>query len=215
MDTHSKQRSEATIGYVFGSRVSALRKRRGWSLRGLSGRLALAGRELTPAMINRIEKAAGTRAENVTVRDLLVFAVVLGVNPISLLVPLDGSGTERDEPDPGTPLVVTDEFRLQPIQARGWLAGTTPILSGPWIKDDEGEELWRIYYTEVPTAELTANREKRRRRTAPDRIQQEEETAGRGLTDAELAERLGVSEDAVRRGRGTPANLHFAGEDER
>ncbi len=209
-----EKQHETTIGRTFGARVTAVRTRRRWSQRELAARLTKAGRSTNGATIAKIEaagkpdatKIVRTRAEGVTVRDLLVFAAVLGVSPISLLVPLDGSGTEHDEPDPGTALVITDQLSLYPVQARGWIKGTTPILSGPWIKEGEDEELWRVYYTEVPTAELAGGQA---RRSFWDRngdvIEAMEREAGHGLEDKEIAKRSEIPEARVKRLRGISA----------
>ncbi len=219
-----EKQTETTIGRTFGARVQSVRTRRRWSQRELADRLTKAGRSTNGATVAKIEAAGKPdatkieckRAEGVTVRDLLVFSAVLGVSPISLLVPLDGSGTERDEPDPGTALVVTDQLRLYPFQARGWIKGTTPILSGPWIKEGEDEELWRVYYTEVPTAELAGGQA---RRSSWDRngdvIQAMEREAGRGLEDKEIAEAKGITEANVRRLRGISAADYYTKEEGR
>ncbi len=208
-----EKQKETTIGRTFGARVQSVRTRRRWSQRELADRLTRAGRSMNGATVAKIEAAGKPdateserkRAEGITVRDLLVFAAVLGVSPISLLVPLDGSPKPEDA-DPGTRLVITDEINLLPAQARGWIKGTTPILSGPWIKEGEDEELWRVYYTEVPTAELAGGQA---RRSSWDRngdvIEAMEREAGRGLEDDEIAEAQGITEANVRRLRGISA----------
>ncbi len=203
-----EKQHETTIGRTFGARVQAVRTRRRWSQRELADRLTRAGRSMNGATVAKIEAAGKpdateserTRAEGVTVRDLLVFSAVLGVSPLHMLVPLDGSGTERDEPDPGTALVVTDQIRLYPVQARGWIKGTTPILSGPWINESEDDELWRVYYSEVPTAELAGGQARRSSwERNGDVIEEMEREAGRGLEDDEIAKAKKITVANVQR----------------
>lgn len=66
------------------------------SLRALSEALQKAGRGLSADAINKIENGASAEAKQirrVDIDDLMALAVVLGVSPVTLLLPADARGT--------------------------------------------------------------------------------------------------------------------------
>ncbi|MFJ9376112.1 helix-turn-helix domain-containing protein [Streptomyces sp. NPDC101455] len=67
--------------------VKRLRERRNLTIYSLSGMLEKVGRPITPSAIAKIER----QQRQVTVDDLAALAVVLGVSPSALLLPLDDS----------------------------------------------------------------------------------------------------------------------------
>lgn len=95
-----------------------LRKARGLSVRALSAAMTKAGRKLSPSGITAIE--LGRR--RVDVDDLMGFAVVLGVSPASLLLPLTLSGDELVE--------VTGAGTVSAAAAWQWATGQAPIDQG-------------------------------------------------------------------------------------
>ncbi|WP_369222438.1 helix-turn-helix domain-containing protein [Streptomyces sp. R39] len=85
-------------GRAVAANVKRLRKARGWSLRALSEELSAVGRGLSQDAINKIENGAeeGTTKQirRVDADDLIALAVVFGVAPAALLVPLTYLPTE-------------------------------------------------------------------------------------------------------------------------
>jgi transcriptional regulator with XRE-family HTH domain len=133
-------------GQVFAQRLAEVRRRVDLSQQELADRVSELGYKMAQPTVARIEKG-GTRAENVSLKELLVFAFALGVCPTNLFTPLDEE----------TRLEITPQVSALPRHARDWIRGTQPYLL-----EELGEETGRIYhvgdprvyYTEVPDVEL-------------------------------------------------------------
>lgn len=103
------------IGERVRRNVRQLREARGLSTRDLSALMGEAGRPIQPTAITKIESGA----RRVDVGDLAAFAVVLGVSPLTLLLP----GERAD-----------DEVQLTPERSSRWEAawrwatGEQPLL---------------------------------------------------------------------------------------
>lgn len=99
--------------------VKRLRDRRGLSIYQLSALLREAGRPITPAAVGKIER----QQRQVTVDDLAALAVIFGVSPSSLLLPL----TSRAE----DPVEVTGGGTVDALQAWEWGIGRIPLRTSP------------------------------------------------------------------------------------
>lgn len=95
--------------------VKRHRERVGWGYARLSRELTKVGRDIPPLGLGRIE--AGTR--RVDVDDLTALAVVFGVSPISLLMPM----TE----DPRADVWLTGPMNVPGERAWCWLNGSYPL----------------------------------------------------------------------------------------
>jgi transcriptional regulator with XRE-family HTH domain len=80
--------TDPTPSRVFSERLSAERKRKGWTQRRLGERMAAIGSPIDRSVLAKIE--AGGR--KVTVDEVIAFAYALGVPPMSLLLPPDNQG---------------------------------------------------------------------------------------------------------------------------
>lgn len=80
-------------GRIVAANLARLRDRRGLTTRQLAGALERAGRPIPASGITRMEKAERV----VTTDELAALAVVLGVSPSALLLPLDDSPEGRVE----------------------------------------------------------------------------------------------------------------------
>jgi transcriptional regulator with XRE-family HTH domain len=115
---------------VIAARVRALRKDRGWSAERLADAMREVGVPFDKTVVANLETG---RRRFVTVQELLALAVVLGVAPTHLLVPLD------DE----TPYALTPHRAGTAAQARAFVRGEDPLDLDP-----------TTYFTEVPKSEL-------------------------------------------------------------
>ncbi|MFF4425048.1 helix-turn-helix domain-containing protein [Streptomyces sp. NPDC001549] len=88
-DEQKKRRGAVEMGATAATVAANVRRLRddvrGWSTYELAGRLAKAGRPIAPSAVAKIER--GER--QVSVDDLMALAVVLGVSPVTLLLPVD------------------------------------------------------------------------------------------------------------------------------
>lgn len=78
-------------GVTVADNLARLRKLRGYSTRQLAAEMERRGRAVSPSGITRMEK--GDRV--VTADDLAAFAVIFGVSPVTLLLPVDARGTAQ------------------------------------------------------------------------------------------------------------------------
>jgi transcriptional regulator with XRE-family HTH domain len=105
-------------GRTVAGNIARLRKRSGLTARDLAAKLDAAGRSVSQASITRMEQGKKT----VTADDLAALAVVFGVSPAALLLPLeDHSGTHVD---------VTGAGRVPADRAWAWASSEQP-LTGP------------------------------------------------------------------------------------
>jgi transcriptional regulator with XRE-family HTH domain len=98
---------------IFSERLSAERKRKGWTQRELGERMREIGSRIDRSVLAKIE--AGGR--NVTVDEVIAFAYALGVPPISLLLPLDNRGEVKLAGDVSVPVG----------RARAWWREADPL----------------------------------------------------------------------------------------
>ncbi|MER5259750.1 helix-turn-helix transcriptional regulator [Streptomyces sp. NPDC002855] len=102
-------------GKTVAANIARLRDRRGMTTRQLSGELERAGRPIPASGITRMEK--GERV--VTADELAALAVVLGVSPAALLLPLDDSGS--------TTVSVTGAGDVPADEAWAWASNERPL----------------------------------------------------------------------------------------
>lgn len=98
--------------------VHRIRKARGLSVYALPQALREVGRSISPDAVCKIENAARLDAKHVRrvdVDDLMALAVVLGVSPSALLLPLVD--------DPTTTLEITGAGSVRADQAWDWMDG--------------------------------------------------------------------------------------------
>lgn len=95
--------------------VRRVRERRGLSTYQLSRLLQETGRPITPSAISKLER--GDR--RVDVDDLMALAVVLGVSPSALLLPMDDS--------PHSTVEVTGAGSVAAEDAWDWMDGRRPL----------------------------------------------------------------------------------------
>jgi transcriptional regulator with XRE-family HTH domain len=107
-------------GKTVADNLARLRKIRGLTTRQLSGQLERNGRHIPASGITRMEKAE----RQVTVDELVALAVVLGVSPASLLLPLEDSATASVE--------VTGGGTVSADTAWDWADGKRPLR---WPED--------------------------------------------------------------------------------
>ncbi|MDZ7673723.1 MAG: hypothetical protein U5K30_01430 [Acidimicrobiales bacterium] len=110
-----------TVGDVVARRVRALRKSQGdLKQQELADRTAALGYPMARATVAKIE-AGGTRAQNVSLIDVLVLAAALDVAPLLLFIPLGDEDAVK----------LTDNLILDPQLAIDWLAGEEPLAALP------------------------------------------------------------------------------------
>lgn len=136
------------IGQTIASEVRRLRHGRGWTQQNLADRLAEIGAPLNRMTLAKIE-AGGTRAENLSVADLLVLAAALDTSPVSLVFP--AGRVEIVEATPELRIfsglaskwfcaeeALTDERHLLVMDRGEWLratAGTRYYREADWLSE--------------------------------------------------------------------------------
>lgn len=108
-------------GRTVAANLRRLREARGLSLRALSRLITEKGRPLSVDALNKIENAAGdggVGTRRVDVDDLVALAVLLGVNPSTLLLPPAADSTQVE---------VTTAGSLQTRKAWRWADGREPL----------------------------------------------------------------------------------------
>lgn len=124
-------------GMTVAANIKRLREAQGWSLRALSKRLEGTDRELSADALNKIENGANPDAKHirrVDADDLMALAVVLGVSPSALMLPLDDS--------PGSVTAVTVAGEVPADRAWDWADGLQPL----YLRWDEESEDWQDYF---------------------------------------------------------------------
>lgn len=119
----------ATLESVLATNVAQLRKRRGYSVRGLAGVMAELGRPIDPSGITKLEN--GTRKPGAL--DLVALAMALGVSPNRLLLPVD---------DPRQEIELAPAVATQQSGAWAWADGRSPLMES--IKLLHGSETTAI-----------------------------------------------------------------------
>jgi transcriptional regulator with XRE-family HTH domain len=124
-------------GINVAANVKRLREAQGLSLRALSLRLKGTDRELSADALNKIENGANPDAKHirrVDADDLTALAVVLGVSPSALMLPLDDS--------PGGVALVTGVGEVPADRAWDWVDGRRPLH----LRADGESEDWQDYF---------------------------------------------------------------------
>ncbi|MGW8684329.1 helix-turn-helix domain-containing protein [Streptomyces sp. NPDC055817] len=109
--------------------VQRLRKRRELSIYQLSKLLRDAGRPITPAAVGKIER----QQRQVNVDDLAALAIIFGVSPGALLLPLNDR--------PGVRLSVTGAGEVDAADAWDWAEGRRPLKLS-----DRGEQTEQLEF---------------------------------------------------------------------
>lgn len=112
-------------GKTVGENIARFRKRRDLTTRQLSAALERAHRPIPASGITRMEK--GERV--VTADELVALAVVLGVNPSALLLPLDVVGRRTGDVE------ITGAGTVPGWLAWGWADGVGPLVDPETDKD--------------------------------------------------------------------------------
>ena len=102
---------------VFSERLSAERKRKGWTQRHLVERMAEIGSPVDRSVLAKIE--AGGR--KVAIDEVVAFAYALGVPPLSLLLPQSRNRGEVE---------IAGNVSVPISKARAWWRGGRPIDRG-------------------------------------------------------------------------------------
>jgi transcriptional regulator with XRE-family HTH domain len=97
--------------------VQRLRKRRELSIYQLSALLREAGRPITPAAVGKIER----QQRQVTVDDLMTLAIVFGVSPSALLLPME------DAPNRVVEITGAGTLPVHADVAWDWMDGKRPL----------------------------------------------------------------------------------------
>ncbi|WUD74600.1 helix-turn-helix transcriptional regulator [Streptomyces sp. NBC_00510] len=122
-DEQRKTRPAAQYGstaVTVADNVRRLRDRRGMTIYELSALLRAAGRPITPAAVGKIER----QQRQVTVDDLAALAVIFGVSPSALLLPLTREGAVE----------VTGAGTVPASTAWEWADGQRPLVIPPGDK---------------------------------------------------------------------------------
>lgn len=106
-------------GMTVADNLARLRKVRGYSTRQLAAELERRGRSVSASGIIRMEK--GERV--VTADDLVAFAAVFGISPVSLLLPLTATAE--------TPVEITGAGTVDALRAWEWGIGRLPLRTTP------------------------------------------------------------------------------------
>ncbi|MBD9727317.1 helix-turn-helix transcriptional regulator [Streptomyces caniscabiei] len=106
-------------GMAVADNLARLRKVRGYSTRQLAAEMERKGRPVSPSGITRMEK--GDRV--VTADDLVAFAAIFGVSPVSLLLPLTTTAE--------TPVEITGGGTVDALRAWEWGIGRVPLRTTP------------------------------------------------------------------------------------
>lgn len=115
----SKPQVTDDTGKAVAKNVRRIRELRGLSTYDLSRKLGEAGRPIAPSALAKVERAE----RRVDVGDLACLAVVLGVSPSALLLPITGS--------PDAPVGVTGAGEVPALAAWEWADGRTPLRYTP------------------------------------------------------------------------------------
>jgi transcriptional regulator with XRE-family HTH domain len=112
-------------GEVFAEEVKAAMKRKGWTQKDLADALKKTGARVDRTTVSKITSGGRT---NITIDEVLSFALALGVPPLSLIVPRSHKH-----------LRIADTHVADASIALTWLRGRQRI---PLAPDDEGQMIW-------------------------------------------------------------------------
>jgi transcriptional regulator with XRE-family HTH domain len=140
-------------GEAAAERVRELREAKGWTYKELSDRLTKHGRPIPSLGLRRIEN----QDRRIDADDLTALAVVLGVSPVSLLLPLRTHGEVK----------ITGAGPVEASRAWAWAQGHRP-LRDPQDDDPDGVAYADFIENARPSllVELLETREGRRRLAA-------------------------------------------------
>jgi transcriptional regulator with XRE-family HTH domain len=121
----SVREGDKSAGEIFGERLAAVRKARGWTQAELARRVAErggvgVGRPLHRVKLGKLETDP-EKAKHVTLEEVLAISYALDVSPLYMLAPLDDLRGAR--------LIVAGGVQpTDPHDARMWLKGEEPLL---------------------------------------------------------------------------------------
>lgn len=129
------------IGETVANEMRRLREARGWSQQDLADRLAEIGAPMNRVTLAKIE-AGGTRAENLSIVDLLVLAAALDTSPVSLVFPV--GRVELIE--------ITPQLRIFSARASKWFCAEMALTDeqqllinhSEWIQATSGTRAYRL-----------------------------------------------------------------------
>jgi transcriptional regulator with XRE-family HTH domain len=120
---------------VFAYRMREVRGARGWTQQRLSDEMRALGRQdLARSTLAKIETGA-TRAQNISLEDVLAICAALDVSPIDMLTPRD----------PSDEFAVAPEVSTYAGAVRGWWRGWWPLRD----TDDR-----QFFYGQAPVDEM-------------------------------------------------------------
>ncbi|MFP8882567.1 helix-turn-helix domain-containing protein [Streptomyces mangrovi] len=118
--------------------VKRLRETRGMTIYALSGALGRTGRPITPSAVAKIER----QQRQVTVDDLMALAVVLGVSPVTLLLPPNTRGEKDENGVPRQAVTeVTGAGEVGVADAWRWAWCTDPLRYPEGVDAEEADRL--------------------------------------------------------------------------
>jgi transcriptional regulator with XRE-family HTH domain len=130
-----------------GRRIRQIRQRRGWTVKELAERCADVGAPgITPTVITNLETRRRA-SRQITIDELLVLAYILGVPPLLLFVPADGSET----------LHVGAGVEKDSIEAAAWVANDEAMVYRVILPSGSKADTLRTNYVKYPqeTSSLT------------------------------------------------------------
>lgn len=144
--TNQNSAPAATPGQVFAQRVQETRERLKLSKQQLADRVEAIGfKPMHRMTVTKIEAGreapwASTRAERVTLAEVLAFAAALNVSPVHLIAPLDDDQA----------VTVTPKLTTRAATLRGWIRGKHPL----WTSDMASARSFLEWLTARPVSEL-------------------------------------------------------------
>lgn len=127
-------RPALTPGLVFARRLANERKRQRLTQEQLADRCAELHANISRATVAKIE-AGGTRAQNISLEDVIILAAALGTSPAVLFLPI---GVEDD-------VRIVPSLEVHPHLAMGWIEGIEPLRSHNIRTWHESVEPLRLY----------------------------------------------------------------------
>lgn len=184
MTPEARSRTQITdpTGRHVAANVRRIREARGWSTYDLSRLLGQAGRPIAASAIAKVERAE----RRVDVGDLTALAIVLGVNPSALMLPIKDSPAESIE--------VTGSSAVAADDAWDWADGKGPLRIA---EGDADARLQFDLYGRPPRRRNEMKVPDHLTRAAADLIAELAKDGRSGLT---VNPQLAIEEDVKRRG---------------